>query len=142
MKRGLEREAARITDDTVAGLGQLILLRRQADANVATGRGAEGFAWHGHDILLIEEPQGEIIAGKPRSPDICHDEHAALRHANRNPGGIVQAVDKQAGAADIGVAHGMTFLEIATERIGRGILEKGLGAEEHGFGQGEHGPAE
>ena len=90
---GIGRLAALQTHDVArdppASLDQPFLGYREAEADMAGGRGAEGVARQEGDVLGGQEAVGEVGGGAAGAADVEHHEHAA--------GGLVAADAGQVG---------------------------------------------
>ena len=104
--------------------------------------GTEAFAGHGDDAFFLQKSPGEGNAREAGLSDIHHDEHAAFGHAGGDFFRAFQGRDERSGAGLVVALHPVDFGEAIVEGVGHGILEEGLGAEEHGLGYGDTTVAE
>jgi hypothetical protein len=128
--QGLWRSARRCGH----GLDKRVLGDRQTKPDMAGPRGTEHFAGHDRDVGLLEKGQGKGFAAEPGRADVGEDEHAAFRHAGADSLAVFQHRHDQAGAAFIGAAHRLDLGKFAAKGKGGGVLDEGLGAEQHHLG--------
>jgi hypothetical protein len=112
--------------DAVVGLGQ-----RQAQP--AGKPGAEAFAGHDGDLLVIEEGPAKALARQAGGADVDQGEHPRLGPVDAQAADPVQRPGDDSGAAREAVGHAVgNRRRFGNCKFGH-VRNEGLAAKKHGF---------